>query len=203
MCRTTADSLYPVTTMPDLELVPESERSFLPAISVAVLVLIVIAVVVFLVNPRETAVLFVKGVQIYSPHTELKPMPGSMHVLGEQAVAEDDLYVVVKLRITDKLRLPLFVTSTTLTLTGPDGNAEQATAVAPVLYPRLEEIFPTLTPMLTDPLHDGDEIDPGSTREVTVLVLFPNTTEDMWKGKKSAVLTIALRNQAPQTVKLP
>jgi hypothetical protein len=189
--------------MADLELVPEPERSFLPAISVAVLVLIIIAVVVFLVNPRETAVLSVKGVQIYSPHTELKPMPGSMHVLGEQAVAEDDLYVVAKLSITDKLRLPLFVTSTTVTLTGPDGNAEQATAVAPVLYPRLEEIFPSLTPMLTDPLHDGDEIDPGTTRTVTVLLLFPNTTEDMWKGKKSAVLTIALRNQAPQTIKLP
>jgi hypothetical protein len=189
--------------MSNLDLAPEPDRSFLPAIVVAVLVLIVIAVIVFLVNPRETAVVSVDKVQTYSPHTELKPMPGTLHVLGAQAVAEDDLYVVAKLRITDKLRLPIFVTSTTVTLTGPDGNAEQATAVAPVLYPRLEEIFPVLTPMLTDPLNDGDEISPGQTRSVTVLLLFPNTTEEMWHNRKSAVLTIALRNQAAQTVTLP
>ena len=189
--------------MSNLELAPEPDRSFMPAISVAVLVLITIALIVFLVNPRETAVVSVLKTQTYSPHTELKPMPGSLHVLGEQAVAEDDLYVGVKVRITDKLRLPLFVTSTTTTLTGPDGNAEQATAVAPVLYPRLEEIFPMLTPMLTNPLNDGDEISPGQTRDVTILLLFPNTTEEMWHAKKSAVLTIALRNQAPQTVSLP
>ena len=201
--RSAADSRYSVSTMSNLELAPEPDRSFMPAISVAVLVLITIALIVFLVNPRETAVVSVLKTQTYSPHTELKPMPGSLHVLGEQAVAEDDLYVVVKVRITDKLRLPLFVTSTTTTLTGPDGNAEQATAVAPVLYPRLEEIFPMLTPMLTDPLNDGDEISPGQTRDVTVLLLVPNTTEEMWHAKKSAVLTIALRNQAAQTVSLP
>lgn len=189
--------------MSNLDLAPETDRNFLPAIGVAVLVLIAIAVIVFLVYPRETAEISVDKVLTYSPHTELKPTPGSLHVLGAQAVAEDDLYVVAKLRITDKLRLPLFVTSTSVTLTGADGNAEQATAVAPVLYPRLEEIFPMLTPMLTDPLNDGDEISPGQTRSVTVLLLFPNTTEEMWHNRKSAVLTIALRNQAAQNVTLP
>jgi len=201
--RRTADSRYSVSTMSNLDLAPESDRSFVPAISVAVVVLIAVALIVFLVNPRETAEVSVQQVQTYSPHTELKPMPDSLHVLGAQAVAEDDLYVVAKVRIVDKLRLPLFVISTTTTLTGPDGNAEQATAVAPVLYPRLEEIFPMLTPMLTNPLNDGDEISPGQTRDVTILLLFPNTTEEMWHAKKSAVLTIALRNQAPQTVSLP
>ncbi len=201
--RTAADSGYSVLTMSNLDLAPETDRNFLPAVGVAVLVLIVITVIVFLVNPRETAEISVDKVQTYSPHTELKPVPGSLHVLGAEAVAEDDLYVVAKVRITDKLRLPIFVTSTTATLTGPDGNAEQATAVAPVLYPRLEEIFPMLTPMLTDPLNDGDEISPEQTRSVTVLLLFPNTTEEMWHAKKSAVLTIALRNQAAQTVTLP
>jgi hypothetical protein len=186
-----------------LELAPEPDRNFLPAVTVAVLVLITIALVVFLVYPRETAELKVEGVQTYSPHVDLKPQPDTQQLLGPQAVAEDDLYVVAKVRIADKLRLPIFVTSTTVTLTGPDGNAEQATAVAPVLYPRLEEIFPTLTPMLVNPLHDGDEFDPGDSRDVTVLLLFPNTTEEIWRSKKSAVLTIALRNQAPQTVSLP
>jgi len=38
---------------------------------------------------------------------------------------------------------------------------------------------------------------------VTVLLLFPNTTAEMWHTKKSAVLTLALRNQEPQTVSLP
>ena len=189
--------------MADLEFVTEHDRNFLPAIAVAVAVLIVIAVIVFLANPKKTAEIAVEGVQTYAPHTDLNPTPGKESLLGPEAVAEDDLYVVAKLRITDKLRLPIYVTSTTVTLTGPDGNAEQATSVAPVLYPRLEEIFPTLTPMLANPLHDGDEFDPGDTHVVTVLLLFPNTTAEMWHTKKSAVLTLALRNQEPQTVSLP
>jgi len=57
--------------------------------------------------------------------------------------------------------------------------------------------------MLANPLHDGDELDPDATHEVTVLLLFPNTTAEMWRSKKSAVLTLALRNQEPQSVPLP
>ena len=189
--------------MASLELVPETDRNYVPALTAAILVLITIAVIVFLVYPREIAELKVESIQTYEPHTDLKPVLDTEQLLGPQAVAEDDLYVVAKVRFTDKLRLPVFVTSTTVTLTGPDGNAVQATAVAPVLYPRLEEIFPTLTPMLNNPLHDGDEFDPDATREATVLLLFPNTTEEIWRSKKSAVLTIALRNQTAQSASLP
>jgi hypothetical protein len=70
--------------------------------------------------------------------------------------------------------------------------------------PRLGQIFPQLASLTTQqPFHDGDEIAPGTTSSGTFVLLFPNLTQDQWNKKRSAVLTIELRNQQPQTVKLP
>ncbi|QMV19830.1 hypothetical protein GOB94_14905 [Granulicella sp. 5B5] len=186
----------------DLKLVPEPDHGVMPAIIISVLVLIVVAVVVFLVNPRKTAELKLQRVNLYAPHTEFANN-SSVHVAGLPNSAEDDLYVVVTVSMTDKLRLPLYVSGTTLTLTSADGTSEEATGVAPQYYGRLESTFPKLGSYLGAPLYDGDEIDPGKTRTGNVLVLFPGMTEASWHNKKSAVLTISLRNQNPQTIKLP
>jgi hypothetical protein len=186
----------------DLKLAPEPEHGVMPAISIAVLVLVVVAVVVFLVNPRETAVLKVDKVQLYAPHTDVK---ADKHATKEilANMGEDDLYVVATVTMTDKLRLPIFITDTTLTLTSADGSALQATGVSPKYYQQIEASFPPLTPMLGPPIYDGDELEPGSTRTGNVLMLFPGLTEAAWTHRKSAVLTINLRNQAPQSITLP
>ncbi len=187
----------------DLKLAPEPDHGVMPAIVISVLVLIVVAVVVFLVNPRETAVLKLDRVNLYAPHTEFGPDKGSVHVAGLANTSEDDLYVVATVSMTDKIRLPLYVSNTTLTLTSADGSAVEATGVAPQYYRRLENTFPELGGYLGQALYDGDEIDPGKTRSGNVLLLFPGLTEEAWHNKKSAVLTINLRNQNPQTIKLP
>lgn len=188
----------------DLKLAPEPDHGVMPAIVISVLVLIVVAIVVFLVNPRETAQLKLQRVNLYAPHTEFADnSKGGMHVAGLANTSEDDLYVVVTVSMTDKLRLPLYISGTTLTLTSADGTSEEATGVAPQYYGRLESTFPELGGYLGQPLYDGDEIDPGKTRTGNVLVLFPGMTETAWHTKKSAVLTISLRNQNPQTIKLP
>jgi predicted ATP-dependent Lon-type protease len=57
--------------------------------------------------------------------------------------------------------------------------------------------------MVNNPFRDGDEIAPGQTVTGDFLLLFPNTTQDQWNKKRSATLTIELRNQEAQTVKLP
>jgi hypothetical protein len=90
-----------------------------------------------------------------------------------------------------------------VTLTSADGSAVEATGVAPQYYGRLVTTFPELGTYLGQPLYDGDEIDPGKTRSGNVLLLFPGLTEEAWHNKKSAVLSINLRNQNPQTIKLP
>jgi hypothetical protein len=186
----------------DLRLAPDMDRSIMPAVSVALLILITVALVVFLVNPRETSAMSVEKVQILAPHTEFKAFHGAGQVLDASPQSEDDLYVVATISVTDKIRLPLFLTNATVTLTSPDGSAVEATAISPRYYQRLEASFPALTPMLGTPIYDGDEISPGETRRGCFLVLFPGATDEIWRNKKSAVLTLNLRNQAPQTITL-
>ncbi len=189
--------------MPDeLKIAPDPDSSFIPAISVALLLLITIAVVVFFANPREVMSLSVTKVDIFAPHTEFKNAPGAMHVIGVAAGGEDNLYIVARVSMTDKLRLPLFILNATVTITNPDGSAVTATEISPRYYERLEKTFPALTPMLNQPIHDEDEITPGQTEEGCILVNFPNMTQADWKARKSATLTINLRNQGPQTVQL-
>lgn len=189
--------------MPDeLKIAPDPDRSFIPAISVALLLLVTVAVVVFFTNPREVAALSVPQVDIYAPHTVFKNAPGAMHIIGVAAGGEDNLYVVARVKMTDKLRLPLFILNATVTITSPDGTSTTATEISPRYYERLEKTFPALTPLLNQPIHDEDEITPGQTEEGCILVSFPNLTEADWKARKDATLSINLRNQGAQTVKL-
>ncbi len=63
--------------------------------------------------------------------------------------------------------------------------------------------FPQIAQLATDPIGDGDELDPGVPHTGSIVLMFPNTTEDKWNKKGSAVLSIELRDHVSQTVKLP
>jgi hypothetical protein len=187
----------------DLKLAPEPDHGVMPAISIAVLILIIVAVVVFLANPRETAALKLDSVNLFSPHTEFKNDASIPKEVGLANASEDDLYVVVSVSMTNKLRIPVYITSTTMTLTSADGSAEEATGVSPHYFERLSTTFPPLASSLQKPFYDGDDIQPGATRSGGILLLFPGMTEEAWHKKKSAILTINLRNQSAQTIQLP
>jgi hypothetical protein len=192
--------------MPDLNLGPAEERSYLPAILIAAAVLIVIAIAVFFLNPRKTADISVTKIDLYAPHTEFQATPsgpGASHVIGQGPSAEDDLYAVVTVSITDDLRLPLFIDGTSVTLTAADGSQTEAIGVPVTDDSRLEQTFPQLTPLLTNRFAYGQQISPKQTATGSVLVLFSNTTEASWKARKSATVTLNLRNQAPLTASLP
>ena len=194
--------------MPELNLGPQAERSRLPAILIATVLLAAVASLLFLFTPRKTAELSVQKVDLVAPHTVFQQMPGSVHVLGTPAAAEDDLYVLVTLRITDKLRLPIFLASHNASLTRSDGSSVDATIVDPGQFRRLGEILPAMAPLLTQaqpghPLKYDNQIAPGATLEGAVLLLFPQVTEAQGRAKKSASLTLNLAHQQPQTVALP
>jgi len=181
-----------------------SDRGPLTAVVIAFVVLAIITAAVFLFNPHKIAEISVSKVDLYAPHTEFAASQGSTHVVGETGQSEDDLYVVAHVNITDKLRLPLFLFGWTATVTFSDGTTQDATVVPPQQLPRLSQIFPQLAGLAaTQPFHDGDEIAPGTTSAGSFILLFPNTTQDQWNKKRSAALTIELRNQEAQTVKLP
>lgn len=189
--------------MADLQLAPARENSPLKAVIIAFVVLAVIAAAVALLNPTKTANLSVVAVKTFAPHTQYKSAPGSLHIIGQAEQSEDNLYVAATVKLEDKLRLPLFVSSFSGTMTAADGTTYQAASVSTHDLQRVGTIFPEIAPALTQPLADGAEAPPGGSVTGTVLLLFPGMNADAWAKKKSATLHIGLAHQDELTVALP
>ena len=188
--------------MSDLTLAPPPDRSPLRYVLIAAVVLAAIAAAIFYFNPHKTAEITVSKVDIFSPHTVFKATPGAVHIIGVPQAAEDDVYVIVHVSFTNKLRIPIFLDGTSAILTSADGTTLDATSVAPRDLPRLETTFPNLAALANHPLTDG-EISPGAVNEGAVVLLFPGITQASWHTKKLATLTFNLAQQSPQTVPLP
>ena len=182
-----------------------SERGSATPVILAILIMVAIAAAVYFLVPHKITDVSVSGVDLFAPHTQFGATQSdeSMHVLGQAAQTEDDLYVVAHLNLTDKLRSRIFLAGWSATVTFADGTTADSTLVARSELPRLEQVFPQITPLVTQPLGDGDELDPGTTKSGSIVLLFPNVTEAKWKSKKSAVLTIDLHEHVSQTVNLP
>jgi hypothetical protein len=180
-----------------------SDRSPVIAVVLAFVIMVAVAAAVYLLIPHKLTDVTVTKVDVFAPHTEFKAPEGSMHVIGEEPQSEDDLYVVAHLNLTDKLHDRVFLDGWSATATLADGSTVDSTLVTRTVLPRLEQIFPQIADLATRPLAAGDELDPGVTDSGSIVLLFPNTTADQWKNKRSAVLTINLREHMPQTVKLP
>ena len=193
----------------DLQIAPPPDRNNpVPKFLIAALVMVVVGVGVFMLNPRKTAEISVEHVDIFAPHTELNAVPGDNQIIGAPASAEDDLYVVATVKIKDTLRLPIFVDSYSATLTTAEGATKDATIIAGNNVPRLAETFPQILPLVSPPvapqINFDDSVGPGKTRVGTVLLLFPQISATGWKAKKSATLTFTLAHDAaPITVALP
>ncbi len=174
------------------------------AVVLAFIIMVVVAVTVYLVIPHKITALSVSKVDVFAPHTEFKASPGtSGQVVGEPGQSEDDLYVVAHINITDKLHQRVFISGWSATVMFRDGSTEDSTLIARSELPRLEQMFPQIATLAPDPIGDGDELDPGVTKTGSIVLLFPNTTQEKWNTKGSAVLTIDLHEHVAQTVKLP
>lgn len=195
--------------MPDLQLAPPQDHNrLIPKLALAAVVTAAIAAAVYFLNPGRTAELKVQNVAIFAPHTVSNPAPGDGHVMGTPAESEDDVYVVATLAITDKLSVPLFLDSTSATMTTSSGGTLEATVVSPIDLPRLEETFPQITQLVSPPaaapLRFENSIAPGATRISTVVLLFPQINEQAWRSKRSATVTIRMAHDtAHLTVPLP
>lgn len=194
---------------PDLRLAPPSDTNrLIPKLIVAGVVMAVVGVAVYMLNPRKTAEINVQKIALFAPHTEFKQMPSSSQIIGAAPSSEDDVYVVATLSVEDKLRLPIFLTSTSATLTTKAGSAVEATVISPLDLARLEQTFPQILPLVSQPtappLQFQDAISSGATRVGTVVLLFPQITEKEWQAKKTATLTVHLAHDAaPIVVALP
>ena len=196
--------------MSDLQIAPPPERSVIPAVLIALLVLAAIAAAVFYFNPHKVADLKVTSVQTFAPHTEMKgltpdPGKGNMRVLNGTiyTAAEDDLYLVTTVSFTDRLRIPIYLEGAFADVTFADGSQAQAHMLSVKDVQRLGAIFPTVATLSPNPIADDAEIDPGASLTGTLVLAFPGRTADAWSKKRSGTLTLELRNQEPQTARLP
>lgn len=181
-----------------------SDRSPAIATILAIIIMVAVAIAVYLLIPHKLTAITVSKVDVFAPHTEFQSTAGdSMTVVGTPGQSEDDVYVVAHLNITDKWHQRMFISGWSATVTFADGTTMDSTYIAKSELPRLEQIFPQIAALATQPIGDGDELDPGVTESGSVVLLFPNTTEDKWNKKGSAVLTLNIRDHVSQTVKLP
>jgi len=192
-----------LSAMPEFNPALIPSRSPLPAILGAAGILIVIAAAVLYFNPRKTAELTVTKVQIFAAHTETKALPGTTHIIGSQQHADDDLYVVLTVRLTDKLRLPLFIKDETAVLTAPDHSVAESSAIQVPDLQNLYTTFPALQKLASEPLARDTQVGPGQSAEGMVLLHFPGATEANWTSRQSATLTLDLFHQSPQSVTIP
>ncbi|MGA8940661.1 MAG: hypothetical protein WB439_15975 [Acidobacteriaceae bacterium] len=186
---------------PDLQLSsPQDHNRLIPKLVLAALVMAAIGAAVYFLNPRRAAAVKVQNVAVFAPHTVSNAVAGDGHVMGTPPESEDDVYVVATLALTDKLSLPLYFDSTSATMTTSDGRTLAATVISPTDIPRLEETFPQITPLMsspaTAPFRFEDSIAPGAARVGTVVLLFPQINEQLWRSKQSATLTIRMAHDA-------
>ena len=177
-----------------------------PIVGAVLVAAIVIGVLVHFA-PHTTADIVVKSSAAYAAHTVYK---AESLVVGADRV-EDDLYVLVNIRVEDHLHFPLFIKDFTATLnpTNPDGSdAEPITssAVEKPDVPNLFTTFPALKSLAADQasplLVRETQIDPGKSADGLVLLHFP-VTQAIWDQRKSATLTIDLYHQPPATIEIP
>lgn len=194
--------------MADLQIAPARTGGNTVPILIAVLVLGAIAAAIFYFNPHKVADLKVLKTDTFAPHTTFEALDGpsapGTHVIGAPTTsAEDDLYVIATTSITDHLRLPLFITGAVAHITLQDGTEVEENMLSASDLKRLELIFPRVTQQVSNPIHDGDEISPGQTRTGTLVFQVADKSAADWAQKKAATLTLQLRNQEPQTTRLP
>ena len=172
-------------------------------ILLALLVLGIAGFLLFRFTPHTTADATVTHVDLYPAHTVFKS--DSIVVNSDQV--QDDLYAFVTLRITDKLRLPLFLKDFTATLIPSDGSVQPGTSA--IEHSDLENLytsFPALRKLAATQraplLLRESRIDPGQTVEGYVIIHFP-VTPAIWQSRNDAVLTVDLYHQQSLSVSIP
>jgi hypothetical protein len=182
--------------------VSESRSRWL-AVAVSCVILAAVAVAMYFFSSRHVAISKVEKVVVFAPHTVMQETGGGMHVVGAAPASEDDLYIVATINVTDKMRTPLVLDVPQAVMTLSSGAELNAEVIGTHDLPRLEAVFPELKALAGNEIADGDEVQPEQTLRGRVVLLFPLLDGNAWKAKKSATLTLNIRNEAAQKLALP
>ncbi|WP_158943227.1 hypothetical protein [Granulicella sp. S190] len=179
----------------DLKFAQPARRNLLAPVLLAFLILGITLALVMRFTPRRTAEMDILHTTVYPAHTVFK---GESILVGHDQ-AQDDLYVLTTLRVTDGLHLPLFLKDFTATLTTGDGQEFTTSAVEKDDFTNLYTSFPALKPLASDPLLRETMINPGQSAQGMILLHFP-VSQTVWDHRRTAVLNVDLYHQGQQGV---
>jgi hypothetical protein len=185
--------------MPDLTFAQPERRSFLGPIAIAVAVLLAAAAAVYLYFPHRTADITITHTAVLPTHTVFET--GSK-LVGKGRQVEDDLYVLLTVRIDDKLRIPLFLSDIASTLTTADDAVATTSAIEKNDLAAVTTAFPAIQPLTGAPLLRESTIQPSTPGQGMVLLHFP-IPQTVWDNRKSATLTLTFYHHAPITIPIP
>jgi hypothetical protein len=187
--------LVPVS---ELKFVQSARRNLLAPVLIAFLVLGIAIALMLRYTPHSTAEITVLRTAIHPTHTVFKA--DTMMVGRERS--QDDLYVVMDIRIEDRLNLPIFLKDVTGILTTSEGESITTSAVEKQEFDNLYTAFPALKPLASQPLLRDTLVAPGRSAEGMVILHFP-VTQDAWSRRRSAVLRVDLYHQGPISITIP
>lgn len=184
--------------MPELQLAQPARRNLLAPVLIAFLILGIAIALLIRYTPHRIADVDITHVAVYPAHLVFK---SDSMVVGSNKT-EDDLYVLVTVRMTDRLNLPLFIKDFTATLTTADDQQFNTSAAEKTDLESIYASFPAMKPLGSEPLLRETLINPGDTAQGMVLLHFPVSLE-AWQHRKSASLNIDLYHQGPLSVTIP
>jgi hypothetical protein len=182
----------------DLTFAQPARRNLLAPVLIAFVLLGVVIALVLRYTPHKTADVAITGISVYPAHTVFK----SDSILVGTDRAQDDLYVLISLRVDDRLNLPLFLKDFPATLTTAEGEELHTSATEKQDISALFVTFPALEKLASPPLLRETLIPPGQSAEGMVLLHFP-VTQATWNSRKSAILNIDLYHQGPLAILIP
>jgi hypothetical protein len=182
----------------DIRFAQPARRNLLAPVLIAFVVLGIVLALVLRYTPHRTADLTITKTVVYPAHTVFK----SDSILVAREQAQDDLYVLVNLRVEDRLNLPIFLKDFTATLTTADGEELHANATEQQDFDAVYGAFPAVKKLSSAPLLRETLIEPGKSAEGMVLLHFP-VAAGVWDRRKSAVLSVDLYHQGPITITIP
>ncbi len=173
-------------------------RSFLVPILLALAALAAAAVIALHFFPATTVDIAHLRTDLLPTTTTYKAQSMVVGVNQTQTV----LFVASTVRVSNQLRVPIFVDGFSITFTDPAGAQLQARGLTQSELSNSQLSFPALKPLTTSPLLRETSIDPGKSAEGTIVFPLP-IPQSMWNTRKTATIKVDLYHQNPVYQDIP
>ncbi|HUA98216.1 MAG TPA: hypothetical protein VMA34_07815 [Terracidiphilus sp.] len=164
--------------------------------AIAATILVTAAIAAYVIAGRKPAPATgeVVGVWAWPHHAETSGFDAS----GARVPSEsfDQMLVFADVRIHNQTKGPLFLTSSMINLTLPDGSVHTAYAASPSEYDRIFSVYGNVPVPHGPALPLQAFINPGQTLEGTMVAAF-RVDKQQWDARKAIDLAFTFRYQPP------